>query len=210
MKEKAIKEIRIDNKILRIFLDENPENPRKWNDLSKMLFFGQHKHLGDNHNIFHIDNFNNREDFILKVEQQIRKQIKDIAIIKPVHMYCHSGSSISTSSDYPYNCPWDSGTIGFVLITKDDIRKEYNVKRVTKKELNKAELVLEYEVETLNKFIKGEVYGFDLLEVFECENGFEHETSLDCFYGFYGNDFSTNGIADFLDDERLLEALRSA
>ncbi len=210
MKEKAIKEIRIDNKILRIFLDENPENPRKWDDLSKMLFFGQLKHLGDNHTIFLIDNFNNREDFILKVEQQIRKQIKDIAIIKPVHMYSHSGSSISTSTDYPYNCPWDSGTIGFVLITKEDIRKEYNVKRVTKKELNKAELVLEYEVEILNKFIKGEVYGFDLLEVSECCKGLEHETSLDCSYGFYGNDFMTNGIADFLDDESFSEALRSA
>ena len=66
MKEKAIKEIRIENKILRIFLDESPENPRELDNFAKMIFFGKQKHLGDKHDISLSGSFDDRAKKITK------------------------------------------------------------------------------------------------------------------------------------------------
>lgn len=206
----VIKEIKAGNKILRIMQDESPDDPRSWDNLAKMIFVGKHKSLGDKHSFEFNGNYNSRKDFIEKGEIELKKHFKDVAIIKAVHLYEHSGTSISTSMSYPFDCKWDAGTIGFAIVTKADIKKEFGVKRVTKELLKKAENILDGEVETLNQYVSGDVYGFEILEVSICEKGCEHETSLDSVWGFYGNDFDTNGITDHFDDEELKNALKAA
>ena len=39
--------------------------------------------------------------------------------VYPLRAYVHSGVSLSLGNSYPFDCPWDSGQIGFVLVHKD-------------------------------------------------------------------------------------------
>lgn len=195
----TVKEAKVGNETVRIVQDSYVESPRSWDNLAKMIFTGGYTHLGDNHEVnFGNEFFESRQDFIYRGEQIVRRQIKDVVVCYPVHLYEHSGTSISISDSYPYNCRWDSGTIGFAIVTKEDIRKNWNIKRVTKEYIEQADRILKGEVETLNQYVMGEVYGF----IVEDENG-EH---IDSCYGFYGSDIEENGIADYL-EKKYLEVL---
>jgi hypothetical protein len=68
------------------------------------------------------------------------------------------------------------------------LRNVYNIKKVTKKYIDRAMKVLLAEVDTYDNYIRGEVYGYILLD----ENG-EVEDSCN---GFIGSDIKTNGILD--------------
>jgi hypothetical protein len=194
----TVKEAKVGNETVRIVQDSYVESPRSWDNLAKMIFTGGHTHLGDKHNVDFNLFFESRQDFIDRGEEVVRKHFKDVVVCYPVHLYEHSGTSISISDSYPYNCRWDSGTIGFAIVTKEDIRKNWNIKRVTKEYIEQADRILKGEVETLNQYVMGEVYGF----IVEDENG-EH---IDSCYGFYGSDIEENGIADYL-EKKYLEAL---
>lgn len=194
----TVKEAKVGNETVKIVQDSYIESPREWDNLAKMIFTGGHNHLGDKHNVDFNQFFESRQDFIEKGEQIVRKHFKDVVVCYPVHLYEHSGTSISISDSYPYNCRWDSGTIGFAIVTKEDIRNNFGIKRVTKEYIEQADRILKGEVETLNQYVMGEVYGF----IIEDENG-EH---IDSCYGFYGSDIEENGIADYL-EKKYLEVL---
>jgi hypothetical protein len=194
----TVKEAKVGNETVRIVQDSFVESPRSWDNLAKMIFTGGHTHLGDKHEVDFNLFFESRQDFIDRGEEVVRKHFKDVVVCYPVHLYEHSGTSISISDSYPYNCRWDSGTIGFAIVTKEDIRKNWNIKRVTKEYIEQADRILKGEVETLNQYVMGEVYGF----IVEDENG-EH---IDSCYGFYGSDIEENGIADYL-EKKYLEVL---
>lgn len=199
--EKPIKEIVVGNQKLKIFYDTMAGSPREWDNLAKMIFTGKHQHFGDEHDMKFDGGYLNRQDFIQKGEKEVRKHFKDVVLCKAVHLYDHSGIAISTKFEYPFNDVWDSGTIGFAIVTKADLLKEYDSKRVTKKMLESAEQVLVGEVEVLSEYIEGNVFRYELVEVSKCEKGCEHEEHKDSCGGFYGNDFKDNGIADGLDNE---------
>jgi hypothetical protein len=140
---------------VEIHQDESPEDPRNWDNLGTMVCFHKQYTLGDEHN-FSVDSFH----------EYINQNGNDIAVILPIYMYDHSGIGISTSNtQYPFNCPWDSGQVGYIYVTKEKIRKEFirndsSVKRITKKIVDRARAVLQSEVETYNSFVSGEVYGY--------------------------------------------------
>ena len=177
------------------------DSPREWSNLTKCIFFGDYKSYGDTHNFNFNSDFNSREDFINEGSDIIKKNF-DAVLVKAVHIYKHSGTSISTNDGYPYNCRWDSGTIGFVIITKADLRSEYGFKNITKNKLNtiwdKINNVMDSEIDTLSDYIEGNVYQFSIQD----ENG---DTEDSCG-GFYGDDLNTNGILDYLneDDKKLV------
>ena len=186
-----------ENRKLIVSYDEWAESPRNWDNLSKMIFFGKHKNLGDKHNI-NSDNYYGWSE----LEQAIRKEY-NVVILKKVYAYSHGGMTISTS---PFSCPWDSGTLGFVIITKEDLKKEFGWKVITKKRLdsviNRLDKIIEGEVSVLDEYISGEVYQFSI----ENEDG---EVEDSCC-GFYGSDIKENGILDYLsgkDKEMILEQM---
>lgn len=198
------------NRILKIVQSETNESPREWDNLSQMIFTGKHSHLGDKHNVSFEGGFSDRFDFIERGAEMVKQQIKDVAIIKPVHAYIHSGMTISTSMEYPYNDRWDSGTLGFVIVTKQAIRENWGIKRVTQKYIDHAERILEGEIKILDQYVRGEVYGFEIVKVEECDKGCKHEEHEDSCYGFYGDNIEENGILDYLSDEdkeAVLEAI---
>lgn len=171
-------------RVLKMVHYNSPESPRCWDNLSKMIFFGGYYHLGDKHDLRSSD-YNGWDE----MEKAIRREY-DCAIVQPIYMYSHSGSTISTS---PFSCPWDSGQLGFAIVTREDIRKNWSIKRCTKKYVEHAQRILEGEVETLDQYVRGDIYGFEI----EDENG-EHEDSC---WGFYGDDIKENGILEHVSEE---------
>jgi hypothetical protein len=187
-------ELKIGEYTLKIYQDGYAENPRSEDNLSRLLFVGKHKHLGDEHN-FNPDGhcYSSREDFISRGATHITNYLKkeeglDVAYITPIHMYTHDGSTISTSYSGQFADRFDSGTCGFAVLTKQDIRENWGIKRVTQDKLKNAIGILMGEVSTLDHFIQDEVYGYELLD----GDGEE----INSCGGFYGDNPKTNGILD--------------
>ena len=126
-----------------------------------------------------------------------------MAICLPLFLYDHSGITISTSESYP-DKNWDAGQVGFIIATKAAIRECYSIKHVTKKYIEKAKEILLGEIKVYDQYLRGDVYGF----MIETPDG-EHINSC---WGFYGDDFENNGMADNMGNEYndLLKALEYA
>jgi hypothetical protein len=200
-KENIIKEVKAGDKILRIFSDQNPTDPRSWDNLAKFICFHNRYNLGDKHEY-------NAKDYSgwAEMKEAIMKK-EDVAIIRPLYLYDHSGITIKTT---PFGDNWDSGQIGFVIVTREAIRENFGVKRVTKALIERAEKIVDGEVETYDQFLTGDVYGFEVVKVTKCNEEHEHEEDLDSCHGFFGTDFKTNGITDYIEDKELVDALLTA
>jgi len=179
-------------KKIRIFNSSDiSETPREWDNLSKMIFIGSNSHLGDKHD------FHDLHDTISEHQKHIEKEL-DVAYITPIYGYSHGVLTISTT---PFNCHFDSGLIGWSVVTKKDLRDNFNIKRITKKHINKAIECIGNEIEILNQYINGEIYGFEIIETNICNLGCEHETIIDSCSGFYGDDIRKNGILEYLEND---------
>lgn len=189
----AVKEFKTKDKLLKIFIDESPENPRTaWDNLGTMVCFHKRYDLGDNHNYSSSD-----YDSWDEMEKAIIKQ-EDVAVILPLYLYDHSGITMNTTG---FSCGWDSGQVGFIFVSRETLRKEYSVKRISNKIVEKATKLLIGEVETYDQYICGDVYGFKVFKVETCDNGCEHEEEIDSCWGFYGDNFIENGLIEHVDKE---------
>jgi len=175
---------------LEIHQDIDPENPCNWGHPTQMIFFGKYKHIGNKHD-YDLGGFEDRDDFMERGAEKLSK-LMDAAIIKPVHIYSHSGECISTSLEYPFNDRFDSGTIGFAVITKKDLKEGFSTKRLTKSIMEKGEKMLEGDVKVLDVWVRGEICGFKL---------FKNNEEINSCWGFYGYDYKTNGISDHLPED---------
>jgi len=91
-------------------------------------------------------------------------------------MYEHSGISLSTSA---FSCKWDSGQIGYIFVSYEDIIKEYG-----KLDIERATKVLEYEVEEYSQYLNGECYGYIIYEKDK-----DSQDHLESCFGFIGRDY---------------------
>lgn len=162
-----------DGKIIEIHYDIDPLSPRENDNLDIMICFHKRYNLGDEHD-YKQDDFNSWDE----LEAQIIKDHNPI-VIKKLYLYDHSGITISTS---PFSCPWDSGTVGFVLISKKAALENWSAKKVSKGLREKAEKYIEASVKEYDDFISGQVYGFIIKNK-------ETDEELDSCWGFYGLDY---------------------
>jgi hypothetical protein len=153
-----IREERIDNYIFRLYYDENPTDPREDYNLSKMVCFHKRYNLGDDHD-FKSDDFDSWDE----MEKHITRMENPI-VIKPLYLYDHGGITIKTSS---FSCQWDSGQIGFVYIRKQDVRDNFSIKRCGQNMVERCDVLLEGEVDTYDKYLQGQVYGYEICKVTE-------------------------------------------
>jgi len=167
-----IKEERIGNYILRLYYDENPIDPREDYNLSKMVCFHKRYSLGDDHD-FKSDDFDSWDE----MEKYITGT-EDTLIIKPLYLYDHGGITISTS---PFGDRWDSGQVGFVYVCKQDVRDSFSIKRCGQPMKERVDVLLEGEVDTYDKYLQGQVYGYEIGKV--SEDG--HEEGLERCGGYF-------------------------
>lgn len=172
--ENPIDSIRYRNHKIEIFPDYdygNFETPRDWDNLGHMVCFHSRYVLGDEHDftVEEIKEFIERED----------------VISYPLYLYDHSGITISIT---PFSCPWDSGQVGYIYVTKEELRKEFKKRRITNKVIDKAKEILRSEVEVYDQYLTGDIYEFIIRN--------EKNEIVDSCCGFFGYDFEANGLID--------------
>ena len=187
-KQYIVEKYKKENLELRIFQDEDPESPREWDNLGKMVCFRSRYNLGDEHD------FNNPKAF-----EEFIKEKK--AVVLPLYLYDHGGLTISTQ---PFPCPWDSGQIGWIYCDYETIKKEYGCKYITKKIIEKVRECLKSEINTYDQYLIGDVFCFEIIEKVVCgECKHIHENNLNSCGGFYGMDWRNNGLLDNVGIESL-------
>ena len=172
-----------DNKTLKIIQDEDIRSPRdEFDNLGTIVHWHPNYNLGDVRS--------NRADYNSAEENVKGNSNKDDVVI-PIYLYDHSGLTVRTT---PFDCRWDSGQVGFIKVSKEKIRGEFNVKRVSKKLEDKITEHLENEVKTLDQYLTGDCYGFQIVDN-------ESAEVIDSCYGFYGSNMKDNGLIGELPEE---------
>ena len=182
-----------DNKVFKVYYDEDAENPREmWDHLGLMICFHKRYTLGDKHE-YRDSDYSSWEE----VKEQLIKDYKPVAIL-PVYMYDHSGLTVNTTG---FNCPWDSGQIGWILASPERTRDWYMVKRITKDVKEKVKACLVSEVKEYDTYLRGDVYGFKIIHKVKCDAcGHDDEEVIDSYSGFYG-DVRESGMLEHIDNE---------
>ena len=200
---------------VRIIQDEDPESPREWDNLGTMVCWHSRYTLGDEQPSADPQTWRrelaaehvSEDDPDLLTDEDIRRALEDHYIMLPLILYDHSELSMSTNRQWPYDCPWDAGQVGWIYVSKAKGRKEWP--KVANLDAKLRE-VLEGEVETYDQFLRGEVYGFVVEERDHCDScGREEWQHVDSCWGFFGHDLEQNGIADYLSPEDLALAKES-
>lgn len=148
-----------------ILPDDSPESPREWDNLGTMICFHRRYNLGDKHN------FDNPSDF-----RKFSKNNRKIGIVLPLYLYDHGGITMNTTG---FGCPWDSGQVGWIYISKEKMRSEYGYKRISKKLIERVRQYLINEVGTYDQYLMGDVYGFRITK---------DDEEVDSCWGYYGLD----------------------
>jgi len=141
---------------LRFVPDENEEEEayriKSYCDITKKWYTEATVYTSD----FDMDDtvFDTAIQFIARKE--LLELLDDYIVILPLYLYDHSGVTMNTVG---FSCPWDSGQVGWIYATHDDIRKEYGAL-----DTNRAEELLKAEVEEYDHYLTGQCYGFKLYE----------------------------------------------
>ena len=181
----AINSIEYKGMTIQICYDLNAESPREWDNVGT-IYSNHRDYNPDGHKIDEIEN----EEGELVSEELDRR-----FIWLPVYYYEHSGLSVSTKRDYPYNDGWDSGLFGIIAVEKAMVRNDWGWKAITEERREQILRSLEGEIEIFDSYCRGEVYGF----VVEDEEGEE----IDACGGYYGDDgiehaiLEAKGIVDY-------------
>ncbi len=139
------------------------ESPREWDNIGS-LWVGsncrRNYSIGDN------DQADIGDDEI----ETIIAQAGTVSL--PVYMYNHNNERLSTT---PFSCQWDSGLIGFIYVTSETIASDLVLSNTSETEIKE---LLNSEIETLDSYVSGEIYGFTIIDNMGSE--------VDSCYGYYG------------------------
>lgn len=172
MRNDHVDEFNVDGLTVTIDYDQDAESPREWDNLGTMICWHRNYILGDRKRGEKMP-FDSPSDF----QEWADSKDSDVALCLPLYLYDHSGITMSCS---PFSCPWDSGQVGYIYITREKIRHEYSCKRISKKLLERVRGYLVSEVGTYDLFLTGQVYGYTVTDA----NG----ENVDSCWGFLGMD----------------------
>jgi hypothetical protein len=186
------KTIELENQTVEIYVDDNPVDPREWDNLGMMVFFHGRYNLGDKHEF---NQFVQNEKWYDDTPEHFLEYLDDHKTIElPVYMYDHSGIALSTNRYGVFADPWDSGMLGFIYVTYEKVRSEYGWKNLTQQRIQKIKDYLQAEVDVYNWYVQGRAYGYHLI----CNFCNEH---IDSCWGFYGEDWKENGLMEYAEQD---------
>jgi hypothetical protein len=167
---------RIGNYLIEVDYDDSPRNPREDDNITTMICFHKRYDLGDKHDLksSQFDSWNEVIDYI--------NENYKVLTSKFLHLYDHSGITISTSS---FNDRFDSGIVGIVFIDEKSCKSMMG-EVITDEE--KLSSIIEAEVKTYDTYIRGEVYGYRVYKIDTCNLGHEHKEEVESCWGYYGED----------------------
>ncbi len=170
--------------------DADPVSPRDDSTLGKMTCWHRRYDLGDKHGFDgpteylaelvgwsgekaerYLGQCNSAHELIEGVQSAANVH----AVVLPLYLFDHSGLTMNTVG---FHCPWDSGLVGFIHVTLEQIRHEYGVKRVSASRRENIKKLLRNEVEVYAHYLEGAVYGFVVSS---------DDEELNSCWGFYGD-----------------------
>lgn len=142
------------NKELRIYVDEDVENPRAF---GWMFCFHRKYSLGSEADIqarstYTPDLFEGWDEMKRAIERDFNP-----VVILPVYLYDHGGVALSTE---PFACRWDSGQVGFIFATHDQVAEWYGVKELTDEVVEQVKAGLKLEIKVYGLYANGECYRY--------------------------------------------------
>lgn len=158
----AVKTIKHNGHTIDIHIDQDALSPRANDNIAEFHCSHRLYDIGDKG----FNYFSGGE--CIDVANEARKQGD---IVLPLYMLDHSGITISLS---PFSCPWDSGQVGFVIVRREKMLKEFSGKIFTKRLKEKAIEIAKSEVEEYDQYVRGEVYGYVI------------DDYVDSCWGFFG------------------------
>ena len=119
----------------------------------------------------------------------------------PLYLYDHGGITISCAA---FSCPWDSGQVGIIYVSKERLRQEYSSKLITPKIREKALSVLRAEVEEYDRFLTGDCWGYEIYEMDDdpdmASAGYKDDGyCVDSCWGFLGYEYAEEAAQEAMD-----------
>ena len=154
-----------DGKRLEIVHDEDAQSPRSDSPLGT---------------IYH---WHRRYDLGVRVGGPEDIEVEKGDVTLPVYMYSHGGIALSTK---PFDCQWDSGQVGMIVMTKAEAEDEFYKYGYGVDAVQKA---LVGAVEEYGHYVSGSCYGYRVLKQEDvcshCDRGGEWVEEDSC-WGFIG------------------------
>lgn len=127
-----------------------------------------------------------------EVEEAIGRKY-DVVALLPIFAYEHSGFWVSTKVEpYWWHYAWDGGRIGVIFATKQDTRKWFGYKHITRDIVVQTIERLRHEVDEYCSYASGELYATAVLDA----DGEEVDTCT----GFTSLDDALQAGKEFIDD----------
>lgn len=149
---------------IQVLLDEcaNEFNPRvEYDNLGTMVCFHGRYSLGDKHDYDSRD-YSGWDELLAAIQER-----EGPLVALPLYLYDHSGITMRVGSQEFRNVDsagWDWGPVGYIYLTVERARKEWGWKRMSRKRTNRVIEVLTSEVKEYDKYLRGEVYGFQVTD----------------------------------------------
>ena len=179
-------------KRIKIVVDGSPTNPREDTEDNHMICFHGRYNLGDTDNSLGYSK-RDLEDSVSSFKE-LKRQLREehgAVVLLPVYLYDHSGLAMNTTG---FDCQWDSGLVGCIYVTKEDIKDAFSDwKSITPKRKGLIEERLVAAVEEYDYYLRGECYGY-VTEELTCEKCGTWE-EIDSCYGFLGP-YKMSGILE--------------
>lgn len=169
---------------IKILQDEYPTNPIVEHD-GNVEFCCWHSR-------YNLGNSERFGDQLGSVEECREYAKSTNSILYPLNMYEHGGIALSLGREYPFNCPWDSGQIGYILIDRTWLKEFFGKSYFTKSIREKMWDVAKNNVELYNDYLSGSVYGYQV----EDQEG----DDLDSCFGFYGYEHKKSGLLEYAEN----------
>jgi len=178
----AFKEIKNGEYQLTIERDFFPEDPRRSQDkITKMVCLHKRYNLGDDIGIV---------PAMFDSYKEIKKHIErkyDVLLIESLYLLDHSGITIST---VPFSNKWDSGQVGFIFIDRQDVLSYFKSwKMITMDRLEMLESHLLGDIQEYDDYLNDNIFRYELKK---------QEELIDSCSGFFGDDFKSNGLVDYV------------
>ena len=202
MKAIEIIEARLPNVKLQgeLVYDQDAMSPREWDNLGTILIAPNKAHWIANRDSAVDISIPQGNNPFKHWENLRREQLKlkksDIAIAYPVTKYEHGAISLSLG----YKSGWDCGVVGFIYVTKEQVRKCFGVTRITQSIIARAESCLQSELDMLTAWLNGECYGWYITEYALTDDGLEWEEVgiLESCGGYFDQEQALGDMKDML------------
>ena len=179
-------------------LNSDTTNPREGDNLGTILIAPSKAHWVANRDVavdISIPFGNNPyEHWQNLCREQLNLKKSDIAVAYPITKYEHGEIYLSLGCESGL----DYAALGFVYVTKETLRKCFNVKRITKSIIARAESCLQAELDMLTAWLNGDCYGWCIKEYALTDDGLEWE-EVDILESCWGYFDQEQAIADMKD-----------